>query len=176
VSDPSDAATVTTPTASGQTLTFAPTDDAYVDQASSGTNFGGTTSLVTDNSPVQHLLLRFDLATGDCTITGATLSLTVGTSTSDGSSRGGDVRSTATASWSESSVTWTNAPAPVGSVIASLGSVSAGASYALDVTSAITGDGPLSLRMSSTSSNGARYFSKEGGTTTQRPSLTVLCA
>jgi hypothetical protein len=43
------------------------------------------------------------------------------------------------------------------------------------VKSAITGDGPLSFRLSSTSSDGARYYSKEGSTT-QAPKLTITCA
>jgi hypothetical protein len=175
VSGPSNVASVTTPSASGQVFSFGPTDDATIDQGSSGSNFGSATRVVTDNSPVQNVLLRFDVVTGGCSIVSASLSLTVGTSGSDGSPSGGSLRRAANASWSESSVTWANAPLAVGDVVASLASVSVGQSYPLDVSAAVTGDGAVSFRLSSSSSDGARYFSKEGGTT-QRPTLTVTCA
>jgi hypothetical protein len=47
--------------------------------------------------------------------------------------------------------------------------------YTLVVTSAVTGDGVASFRLTNTSSDGARYFSKEGSST-QQPRLTVTCA
>ena len=50
-----------------------------------------------------------------------------------------------------------------------------GSVYLRTHTAAVTGDGPLSLRLNSTSSDGVRYFSKEGSTT-QRPKLTITCA
>ena len=50
-----------------------------------------------------------------------------------------------------------------------------GTTYTLKVTSAVTGDGVVSFRLTSTSSDGARYFSKEGSST-QQPKLTVTCA
>ena len=43
---------------------------------------------------------------------------------------------------------------------------------AVDLTSFVTGDGVVSLRVSSTNSNGADYASKEGAATT-RPQLIV---
>jgi hypothetical protein len=108
-------------------------------------------------------------------VTSATLALTVGSSSSDGASKGGDLRTTADANWSEASVTWANAPPAVGSVVASLGSVNPGITYTMVVTPVVTGDGPLGFRLSSTSSNGARYYSKEGSSTLL-PKLTVTCA
>ena len=177
VSGESNVASVTTPSGGGggTTFTFAPSDDAYVDQVQSTTNFGGGTRIVTDNSPVENALLKFNVATGSCNITRATLALTVGTSTDDGSPVGGALHTTVGTSWSEGSVTWANAPAANAATIASLGTVTLGTTYTLDITSAVTGDGALSLRLTSTSGDGARYFSKEGSTT-QRPKLTITCA
>ena len=170
----SNSATVTTPSGGG-TFTFTPTDDAYVDQAAASTNFGAAPRIVTDNSPVNDGLLKFTVATGGCAISSATLSLTVGTSSSDESGKGGDLHTTASTSWSEGTVTWASAPAANAATIASLGAVALGATYTLVVTSAVTGDGVASFRLTSTSSDGARYFSKEGSST-QQPKLTVTCA
>jgi hypothetical protein len=119
--------------------------------------------------------MKFTVATGGCTITSATLSLTVGTTSTDASPKGGDLHTTAGTAWSEGTVTWANAPAANTATIASLGAITTGTTYTLGVTSAVTGDGVVSFRLTSTSSDGARYFSKEGSST-QQPKLTVNCA
>ena len=173
-SQPSDPATVTTP-AGGSTFTFTPTDDSYVDQVSASTNFGAATRIVTDHSPVDDALMKFTVATGGCTIASAKLSLTVGSSTDDKSVKGGDLHTTVSTNWSEGTVTWANAPAANAATIASLGAVAIGTTYGLVVTSAVTGDGVVSFRLSNTSADGARFFSKEGSST-QQPKLTVTCA
>ena len=176
VSVASNSASVTTPSGGGGAIfTYSPTDDAYVDQVASTTNFGSDPRIVSDNSPVQNGLMKFNVATGGCTVTGATLALTVGTSSSDGSTKGGDLHTTVGTGWSEGSVTWANAPAANATTIASLGPVSVGTTYTFNVASAVTGDGVASFRLTSTSSNGARYFSKEASST-QQPKLTITCA
>ena len=176
VSAASNSASVTTPSAGGTTtFTYSPTDDAFVDQAAATTNFGNDPRIVTDNSPVQDGLMRFNVATGGCTVTGATLTLTVGASGSDGSNKGGDLHTTVGTNWSEGNVTWANAPAAHTTTIASLGPVSPGTAYTLNVASAITGDGIASFRLNSTSSDGARYLTKEASST-QQPKLTITCA
>ena len=172
---PSDPATVTTPSGGSSTFTFTPTDDAYVDQVSASTNFGAATRIVTDHSPVDDALMKFTVATGGCTIASAKLNLTVGSSSTDASAKGGDLHTTVSTNWSEGTVTWANAPAANAATIASLGAVTVGTTYGLVVTSAVTGDGVVSFRLSNTSSDGARFFSKEGSST-QQPKLTVTCA
>lgn len=152
---------VTTPAAGGSQI-LAPTDDAYIRPAAPDENTGTATTLQVDNSPVKDILLRFDLSGVSGTITSARLRLNV----LDSSSVGGVFRRTSP-SWSESTVTWNNAPAAdttVGPV--SLGTVSAGTTVEVDVTSLISGTS-LSLRASSTSSNGADYSSKEGAVAPQ---------
>jgi len=59
-------------------------------------------------------------------------------------------------------VIWNNAPAHDNTLVASLGAVTTGNWYTLDLTSLITADGTYSLRVTSTSSDGADYRSKEG--------------
>ena len=48
-------------------------------------------------------------------------------------------------------------------------------SYLFDVTPLVTGDGPVSMLLKSTSGDGARYYTKEGGTPSQAPQLQVTC-
>ncbi|HLA03776.1 MAG TPA: hypothetical protein VJ065_00925, partial [Patescibacteria group bacterium] len=52
-------------------------------------------------------------------------------------------------------------PAAEGTQIASLGRVALGNWYEFDVTSAVTGDGEVGFRITSTAGDGANYASKE---------------
>ena len=73
-------------------------------------------------------------------------------------------------------MTWNTAPAAgptkVGSVPTA---VALSTSYQFDVTPLVTGDGTVSMVLKSTNSDGARYYSKEGGTPGQGPQLQVTC-
>jgi hypothetical protein len=80
----------------------------------------------------------------------------------DPSSKGGDFYAVSDNSWQEETVTWNSAPAALTNLLGSIGSVSIGNWYEVDLTSLISGDGTYSLRISSTSSDGADYSSKEG--------------
>ena len=71
-------------------------------------------------------------------------------------------------------MTWANAPAAQAATLAALGAVSAGATISIPVTAVVTGDGAVGFRLTSSSSDGARYFSKEGSAT-QGPRLAVTC-
>ena len=110
-----------------------------------------------------------------CLISSAKLRLTVGNTTNDNSPYGGDVYGTTNA-WTQSAVTWNTAPAAgptkVGSVPTA---VALNTSYLFDVKPLVTGDGTVSMLLKSTSSDGARYYSTESGTTTQAPQLQVTC-
>ncbi|MHB0967998.1 MAG: CBM96 family carbohydrate-binding protein, partial [Bellilinea sp.] len=77
----------------------------------------------------------------------------------DESSIGGSFYRVNDQSWTEETVTWNNAPAHDNTLVASLGAVTTGTWYAVDLTSLITTDGIYSLRVSSTSTNGADYSS-----------------
>ena len=164
-SDPSNSVTVTTP-AGVTTLTFTPTADAYVRSDQPTANFGSATSIQVDNSPVKNFLLKFTVSgVGGRPVTNAKLRLYC----VDPSDRGGDFHAPAdpTAAWSEQTVTWNTAPAAAGATIGSLGSVSSGSWYEVSLSSLITGDGTYSLRITSPSSNGADYSSKEGANAPQ---------
>jgi chitodextrinase len=173
---PRASVSVTTPSSSGTTLTFAPIADATVDSSQPAANFGGASRLTVDNSPQVSSLLKFTVAgTGGCAVSNAKLRLTVGSGTDDRSVYGGDVFGT-TSGWSESTVTWNSAPAagtPAGSVT---GTVVQDTSYLFDVTPLVTGDGTVSVLVRSSSSDGARYYSREAGTAASAPQLQVTCA
>lgn len=156
-----------TPPPPGSALTFAPAADAYIYQSSPNTNYGSATTLQTDNSPVEHFLLKFNVSgLSGRTVTSAKLRLYA----VNGSAIGGRFYRASNDTWQERTVTWNNAPAAGTALVASLGTVSVGTWYEVDVTSLITGDGTYSLRVVSTSSDGADYSSKEG---TQPPQLVI---
>jgi hypothetical protein len=156
---PTETATATATTQPGLLLTFAPLDDSYVHDGHPSTNYGSAASLMVDNSPVEHILIKFQVdGLAGRTVTQATLRLY----NTNESSIGGKFYRVNDQSWSEETVTWNNAPAADATEIASLGAVAIGNWYSVDLTSLIVADGTYSLRVSSTSTNGADYSSKEG--------------
>jgi fibronectin type 3 domain-containing protein len=165
--------TVTTPGGSGpRTFSFGAAADATIDATRPGTNAGSGAELVVDNSPVNDAVLKFAVAaTGCTTLTSATLRLTTA---ANGSTRGGSIYRTGTG-WDEGTVTYGNAPAR-GTVLGSLGPVSAATASSVDVTAGVsTLDGEVAVRVGSSSGDGVHYHSREGGTAAQQPQLTVVC-
>ncbi|HEX6131896.1 MAG TPA: DNRLRE domain-containing protein, partial [Actinomycetota bacterium] len=150
---------VTTPAGTGASLVFGPSADTYVSQANPTANFGGAKRFAVDASPQEHALLRFAVTgVGAAPVVGATLRLY----NTNGSSMGGSVFPVADTSWNESTVTWNTAPPAGPAPAGSLGAVTAGTWYEVDVSSIVTGDGVYSMRLITTSSNGADYTSREG--------------
>ena len=159
----------------GTTLTLVPTDDATIDATNTTLNAGTSSRLTADNSPVVHFLLKFDVPTSCSTVSSARLTLTVGSSTNNDSTRGGDFFNAPDNGWSQGTVTWATAPAASGSPIASLSTpVALNTAYTVDLSSLVTGPGIVSLRVSTTTGDAAAYFSKEGSPTAG-PRLTVTC-
>jgi fibronectin type 3 domain-containing protein len=167
---------VTTPSGGGM-LTFSPTDDTTVDSSQPTVNFGGSSRITVDNSPTNHALLKFNVSgTAGCSVSSAKLRLTVGSNTSDNSVYGGDVYAASSSSWDESSVNWDTAPLATGTKVGSVTTgVALNTSYLFDVAPLVAGDGTVSMIVKSTSSDGARYYSEEGGTAAQDPQLQVTC-
>jgi hypothetical protein len=138
-------------------MIFGPTADATIKADSPDMNYESS-KLEVDNSPVEHSLLKFSVSgVGTRQVIGAKLRLY----TINDSNKGGDFYRVANTSWSESSVTWNTAPTADATPIASLGAVAINTWYEVDVTSLITGNGTYSLRVKSTSSDGADHHSKE---------------
>lgn len=157
-STPSETVTATTPAAVA-TLTFSPIADTYIQADKPSSNFGSATTLQADNSPVKHALLKFAVSgVGSSTVATAKLRLY----NVDSSSSGGVFHQVLDSSWGETTVNWNSAPAVAGSAVASLGAVAINTWYEVDLSSVVRGDDTYSFRISSTSSNGADYTSKEG--------------
>ena len=148
----------TPPNSSG--LTFIPTDDATIRADKPDRTYGNTSQIEIDADAIKNALLRFNVTgVGTSTVTSATLRLYA----VDSSSFGGQFVeiTTINGNWNEDTVTWNNAPAGDGISLGSLGAVEVGQWYELDITPLVSGNGLVSIRISSVSSNGADYASKE---------------
>jgi fibronectin type 3 domain-containing protein len=155
------AALLTGPTASqAATLTFSPSADSYVDASQPDTNFGGLQKIRTDGSPVVRSYLRFDVTGFSGSVQKATLSLVPASSLS------GAVTASAVAdnSWSETTITNTNAPA-TGTTLSSVPSAVTGTPMSFDVTKAVPGNGPVSIALTSSSVTALAIWSREAGGT-----------
>lgn len=141
-------------------LTFTPTADATIRTGFPSTNYGTDDKLWTDSDELMDFLMKFTVSGigGNRTVLSAKLRLY----NINNSALGGNFyRVENGASWFESTVTWNNAPAAT-TQFASLGSVpTKNTWYEVDMTPLITGDGEFSLRVTSTSSDGVGYNSKE---------------
>jgi hypothetical protein len=69
--------------------------------------------------------------------------------------------------WTESGLTWNNAPAISGSALDAAGSVVINTWLELDVTNAVTGNGTYSFALSGSSNNVVDYSSSEGANSPQ---------
>jgi uncharacterized repeat protein (TIGR01451 family) len=150
---------VTVDTAAFQTYAFTPIADAYIRADLPNSNYGHTTSMITDATPEKEFLMKFDVSgIGGGEVVSATLRVyCVGGAVVTGGEFHG-----ASNDWQETTVTWDTAPAANPIALSSLGPVAAGNWYEVDVTPLVTGDGTYTLHASSTSGDGADYSTKEG--------------
>jgi hypothetical protein len=86
---------------------------------------------------------------------------------------GGRVRRISACTWSETAVTFSNQPSltPVGTVGPAMGAVTQGQTVQFNVTSMIPGNGTFCLAITSDSSDGVDYNSREAAS--GRPQLIV---
>ena len=77
------------------------------------------------------------------------------------SDTGGVFSATSDASWTETGVTWDNAPAAVGPPVASLGAVGTNTWYEVDLSSLVRSDGVYSLRIATPSTDGVKWRSRD---------------
>jgi PKD repeat protein len=148
-------------------MTYTPVADAYVSSGSPTRNYGSKSELrVRGGATVYESFLRFDLTgLAGSGIVAAKLRLFV----TEASDSGGSVHAVSNG-WSESTVTYANAPAIGGSPLATAGAASVGQWVEFDVTDAVWGDGSVSFAVASGSSNSVYYTSREGA---NRPQLQV---
>jgi parallel beta-helix repeat protein len=149
-------ALVMTPPA-GSAVTFTPIADAFTDSATPDGNFGASSALRVDASPIKRVYLRFDVGgLGSGGVTSATLRLWA----LSASSVGHDVARALDDNWGERTITYNNAPAADPSV-GSSGPFSSGAWIEVDVTSIVNGEGLVSFVVSTPSNTAISYGSRE---------------
>ncbi len=161
-------ATDTTYTATYQTtgLSFLPVADAQIRSNQASKNFG-TATILRVRLNASRAYLKF-IVTG---LTGAPASARLRLHVTDGSTAGGSVYKVANTTWTESGITWNNAPAITGSPLSSLGTVTTGTWIEFDLGSAIIGNGTYTLAISNGNNDAADYASRE---TTFAPVLVLV--
>jgi hypothetical protein len=160
-------------TAVADSRTFTPSKDSYVQESTPGANFGTASTIRvdargSDGSPSQRGLIGFqvDLPAG-ATVTKATL----GARATNGSTNGPAVY-TASHSWTETGVTWSNQPALTSGVLSDIGAVAAGTNALWDVTAGVAGSGPVTFSLRQPGTDGTHLASRNQ-TTNPKPTLLV---
>jgi Bacterial Ig-like domain/Glycosyl hydrolases family 16 len=147
-----------------ETITLTATADSYVTSGATTTNFGTSTILGVDNSPIEATYLKFNLsAYAGRTLESATLQLR---SAGSGSTGKQNVKLVTNDTWTETGITYSNRPAP-GTSIGTLGPTTTNTNYTIPLTvTGLTGElgQQLSLALDSSSSDGLDLNSKEAGT------------
>ncbi len=147
--------------AASVTKTFTPSADSYVNQQYPDQNYGTSSTLYVDGSPVKRAYLRFDVSgLSGYTVASATLKLYARSSLSAGIS----VDQETTHTWTETGITYNNAPAP-GTLINSSGAIASSTWVSVDVTSYISADGEYDFALSPLSTTNLNLASRESGST-----------
>jgi len=149
--------------------TFEPVADASVRESQPTTNKGTSITMIADTSPQEVSYIRFDVQTGGAAISTATLRLYVSDSTSDAPA----IATSNDVTWSETGITWNTRPA-VGTPGPDHGAASKNTWIEYDVTSLVTGDGPITLVLVPQSSNGMDVHTRENAT--NKPQLVITTA
>jgi trimeric autotransporter adhesin len=148
-----------TPPGGGSSLTFAPTDDAYVRQPNPSENAGTDTTVRVYKSGASDTQSYFKFTVGG--VTGTVTSVTLRLWVTDASSVAGNIYSVADTTWSEGTITWATKPTP-GSLVTIGGDAPLGTWVEYDLTSAVAGNGTYSFVLKDGGTDAARFSSKEG--------------
>jgi hypothetical protein len=150
-----------TASAAVTTATFNPAADARVLQSNPTTNYGSVTRLDVDE-PGEQSYLRFTVTGVVGTVQGAKLRLFV----RNGSSNAPSLYFTSN-TWTESTITWNNRPAPIGAAIADVGASPSGTWSEYDLTGDITGNGTYDLVALPDDDDGIQWDSRENSSPPQ---------
>lgn len=138
-------------------LVFPTTADAKVRSDQATKNYGTSTELRTrGGSPASSAYLRFDVSG----LAGAPAAARLRIFVTDGTRDPVTVDATST-SWTETGLTWQNAPPGDGAGLPSLAAPNSGVWVEVDVTAAVTGNGPVGLLLATTSTDSGVYASRE---------------
>ncbi|HEX6759723.1 MAG TPA: DNRLRE domain-containing protein, partial [Propionibacteriaceae bacterium] len=139
--------------------------DSYVDSALPTSNFGTRTSFPVDGSPLQIAYLKFNIPSGTALSGGVKLRIFAQSTHSIGATS----YSVANTSWTETGITYNNAPA-LGDDSGKSGPLAASTWAEIDVTSAVRSTGAVSLALKAANNTALRITSKEG---TNKPQLVI---
>jgi hypothetical protein len=142
----------------GNSVTFIPTADSYVNADSPTTLYGSATTLRADASPDVHSYLRFNVQG----LSGAVSRATLRVFANSAANMGYEIHSVNDNTWTEAALNYNNAPA-VGGLIGSFGTVTAGTWTTVDVTSFITGNGVFNLGLTTPGGTAISFGSREAG-------------
>ncbi len=157
--------------AAAVTVPFNPVADAYVNAFSPNSNYGKNSSLRVDGSPVMRSYLRFNVSgLGGATVQLAILRIYANSASSAGLS----VLALANNTWTETTLTYANAPAP-GNVIGNSSKFSAGTWVQIDVTSYVKAGGTYNLVLGGLNSTDTNLASRED-TAGHMPQLVLTLA
>jgi len=146
----------------GSTLTFIPSDDAYVRSNFPDENTGLQPTLRTYRVDQTTSYLKFNVAGVTTPVTSVKLRLFV----TDPSTVAGAIYSVADTSWSEGTITWTTRPA-VGSLLGTGATAPAGTWVEFDLGTPFSGDDVYSFALKGGNSDAVWYSSKDGANAPQ---------
>ena len=150
-------------------FTFKPVADAYVNQSSASANYGTSASLLLDNSPFVHSYLRFTVSgLNGAAVQSAVLRIYANSTNATGMT----VNKLSDNSWGETSLIYSNAPAP-GAAINTSGAITSGSWVTTDISSYISGDGTYSVVLTTTSTTNTNLASRESGANAPQLVVTI---
>ena len=140
------------------TFVFIPEADAYVNESNPTRNYGGSTSIRVDGSPIVISYLRFNVQGLSGTVSRVTLWVYANSSSSSGYT----VSRVSDSTWDEASINYNNAP-PIGNEVGSSTAFSGGTWTTVDITSFVSGDGVVDMALSTSNSTAINLASRESG-------------
>jgi trimeric autotransporter adhesin len=147
----------------GSTLTFTPTDDAYLRQLYPNEQTGAQPTIrVYKGASETHSYLKF-MVSG---VTGSVSSVKLRLFVTDGSAVAGNLYQVTDTGWLESTITWATKPA-AGAFITTGGAAPISTWVEFDLTGAVGGNGTYSFLLKDGGDNAAWYSSEEGGSDPQ---------
>lgn len=138
-------------------LSFHPSADSYVSKAYPTNNYGKSTSIKVDASPVMTGYLRFEVTgLNGKAVQKAVLKLRPGLY----SNRVVSVQRVSDPNWTETGINYSNAPVP-GDLIGTSTKTLTSGWVTVDVTSLLQGDGTYDIALTSTSTTTASFYPRE---------------
>jgi uncharacterized protein YkwD len=160
-------------------VAFTSVHDGFTDNVFPTQNFGALTYLFTRGGGSSMRLGYFKFVVTGLTrsVQSATLRLFV----ADGTAGGGYVYRSSNdfstgGAWTEGALNWGNQPTVSGAPLSSFGTLPAGPGRDFDVTSAVTGNGTVSLLVRTLTADQAEFGSHEATVAEERPSLIIVQA